>query len=505
MSRAERNIEWIETHCYVPDGKLAGQRVQLTDHQKLWMISIYDSPTRTFILSMPRKNAKTALSAFLLLLHLVGPEAVRNGQLYSSANSRDQAAILFKYAAASVRLSPTLSDFVSVKDSAKSIECPQLGTVYRALSADAKTAHGLSPVFIVHDELGQVKGSRSELYDTLETGSAAHDNPLSIIISTQASTDNDLLSLLIDDALQGEDPKRKVILCTYDGEHVYSDEALNAANPHFGDFMNQDELRDIAKRAQRMPSLDAAYRNLHLNQRIAVDDKFISLNVWKENSGKPETWRGQRVWAGLDLSAVSDLTSLVLLTESGDVHCFNWLPADGIHDKAARDRVDWPTYAKNGHLELIPGRTISYDFVAQRLLEIFNNCDVQAIAFDRYNMRFLIPELQRLEFSPTMIDKFREFGQGFVSMSPAIRTLEELLLNQKLRHGNNAVLNICAHNVTTQSDPAGNRKFVKPDSRHDSGRKIDAMVSLAMAVGVRQSHELEEKKPKLKLNALKFY
>jgi hypothetical protein len=40
---------------------------------------IYDSPTRMFILSMPRKQTKTATTAMLMLLHLVGPEAVPNG------------------------------------------------------------------------------------------------------------------------------------------------------------------------------------------------------------------------------------------------------------------------------------------------------------------------------------------------------------------------------------------------------------------------------------------
>ena len=74
------------------------------------------------------------------------------------------------------------------------------GTLYRAFSADASTAYGLSPAFVVHDELGLVRGPRSELFEALESGSAAQLTPLSVIISTQAPTDNDLLSIIIDDA-----------------------------------------------------------------------------------------------------------------------------------------------------------------------------------------------------------------------------------------------------------------------------------------------------------------
>jgi phage terminase large subunit-like protein len=123
-----------------------------------------------------------------------------NSQLFSSAQSSDQAAILFALAAKIVRMSPELRDAIIVRDTAKQLACSERGTLYRALSADASTAYGLSPVFIVHDELGQVRGPRSELYEALETAVGAQENPLSLIISTQAPTENDLLSVLIDDA-----------------------------------------------------------------------------------------------------------------------------------------------------------------------------------------------------------------------------------------------------------------------------------------------------------------
>src|SRR5690625_1509688 len=139
-------------------------------------------------------------------------------------------------------MSSGLSSFVGIRDTAKQLYCDELGTVYRALSAEASTAYGLSPVFTVHDETGQVKGPRSELYEALETASAAHERPLSIIISTQAPTDGDLLSLLIDDALAGADPMNKAVLYSADKElDPFSVKAIRQANPHFDDFMNKEE------------------------------------------------------------------------------------------------------------------------------------------------------------------------------------------------------------------------------------------------------------------------
>ena len=125
---------------------------------------IYDNPagTRRAILSFGRKNAKTTLAAFLLLLHLCGPEAKANSQLFSAAQSRDQAAIIFGLASKIVRMSPGLSSYIIVRDTAKELVCPGLGTKYKALSAEASTAYGLSPAFIVYDELGQVRGPELE-------------------------------------------------------------------------------------------------------------------------------------------------------------------------------------------------------------------------------------------------------------------------------------------------------------------------------------------------------
>jgi hypothetical protein len=54
-----------------------------------------------------------------------------------------------------VRLSPVLSASITIRDTVKELLCPEMGTRYRALSAEAATNFGLSPSFIVHDEDGQ--------------------------------------------------------------------------------------------------------------------------------------------------------------------------------------------------------------------------------------------------------------------------------------------------------------------------------------------------------------
>lgn len=379
-----------------------------------------------------------------------------------------------------VRMAPDLSKYVIVRDTAKQLFCAELGTLYRALSADATTAYGLSPVFIVHDELGQVKGPKSELYEALETATAAQESPLSIVISTQAPTDADLLSVLIDDALAGHDPRTVVSLyCAGSDLDPFSDEAIEAANPAFGDFQNADEVRAMAADAKRMPSREPEYRNLVLNQRVELNAPFVSKILWQACGGIPEDFEDLPVYGGLDLSEVNDLTALVLGAKRDSVWQVRptfWLPEDGLAERSRNDRVPYDLWARQGHLQTAPGKSIDYKFVAEHLRDLFEVLNIQKIGFDRWNWRHFRPWLLAAGFTEEQLEAhFVEVGQGFQTMSPALRDLEAEILNGRIAHGNHPVLTMCAANAVVQTDPAGGRKLSKSRSR---GR-IDGMVALA--------------------------
>jgi phage terminase large subunit-like protein len=482
-------IAFIEHVCFIPEGRHVGERLRLFDWQKAEIRRIYDNPygTRRAILSMGRKNAKTTLSACLLLAHLCGPPAHNrpNSQLYSAAQSRDQAAIIFSLAAKMVRMNPELAQAVAIQETAKSLICRELGTRYRALSADATTAYGLSPALVIHDELGQVRGPRSPLYEALETATGAQQDPLSIIISTQAPTDTDLLSVLIDDARAGHDPHTVLSLYTASTDFDPFDEAtIRLANPAFGTFLNAAEVLAMAQNARRMPAREVEYRNLILNQRIETSTPFIAPGVWKACSTPAGSLEGVPVYGGLDLSEVADLTALVLIgwrDGKWRVQPTFWLPSEGLAEKATADRVPYDLWRSEGHLQVTPGRTVSYEFVAHHLRQVFKRYNIQKLAFDRWNMRHLTPWLLRAGFTDQVIkERFVEFGQGVASMSPALRDLEQILLDGQLAHGGHPVLTMCVAHTVIALDDAGNRK---PSKRKSSGR-IDGLVALTMAIGV---------------------
>jgi phage terminase large subunit-like protein len=136
---------------------------------------------------------------------------------------------------------------------------------------------------------------------------------------------------------------------------------------------------------------------------------------------------------------------------------------------------------QDGYLQAAPGKSVDYEFVAAYLQDAFRRYDIRKLAFDRWSFRHLRPWLIKAGFSePEIDDVFVEFGQGYQSMSPAMRDLEAEILNGRIAHGDHPVLKMCAANAVVKSDPAGSRKLAKDDS---TGR-IDGMVALLMAIGV---------------------
>ncbi|MEH6477103.1 MAG: terminase large subunit, partial [Sneathiella sp.] len=199
-ARAQRVIDFVEC-LIVPSGAGAGRPFVLKKWQKKFIFDVYAPQrnglrvVRRAIFSVARKNGKTALIAALVLVHLVGPEAETNGEIYSAANDREQAAIVFKFAAQLVRADPELMNLLNVVDSTKTISCYGNGSFYKAISAEAGTKHGLNPTFAIYDELAQAKNR--ELFDTLATAMGARAEPLFTIISTQSKDPQHILSEMI--------------------------------------------------------------------------------------------------------------------------------------------------------------------------------------------------------------------------------------------------------------------------------------------------------------------
>lgn len=501
LTRAERVIAFCED-LPITAGKLAGTKMGLREWQRDYIRDVYAEdaegrrPIRTAVLTMGRKNGKTQLAAALALCHLLGPEAEPRGEVYSCALTRDQAAKLFAEMAAILQSHEELDDRCNIVRFTKQIEVLSgvgAGSIYSALSADAGSKLGLSPSFVVYDELGSAPNRA--LFDAMDTATGARENPLMMVISTQAAADHAVMSELVDYGLRVQagdvaDPSFHLTLYAAPNDaDPWHPDTWRMANPAIGDFRSYDDVKRQADQAKLVPSKEAAFRNLILNQRVSAVSRFIHKAEWDACADPVDlaALDGRECYAGLDLGATRDLTAFIMVfpDDAGrlDVVCRFFMPEANIEDRSNEDRVPYDVWAKQGLITLIPGATIDPGFVADVLANAATRYDLKALAYDRWRIEDLKRELGLIGAALPLV----AHGQGFKEMSPAVDALERHVAEKLIRHGGNPVLNMCAANAVVTRDPAGGRKL---DKAKAAGR-IDGLVALAMALSVSKRHEPE--------------
>lgn len=183
-------------------------------------------------------------------------------------------------------------------------------------------------------------------------------------------------------------------------------------------------------------------------------------------------------YGGLDLAAVSDLTSFVLAWPIKDrvyVYPWFWLPADDLADRSKRDGVHYDVWSQQGFVELTPGNVTDWRFVVDRIKQLKRLFNIREIAFDRYGARDTVADL--MEAGLEVVDT----GQGYISMNAPSKALQELVLSRKLVHTGHPVLRWNVDCTTVDQDAAGNIKPVKPN-RQKGSKRIDGVVALIMAL-----------------------
>jgi phage terminase large subunit-like protein len=204
----------------------------------------------------------------------------------------------------------------------------------------------------------------------------------------------------------------------------------------------------------------------------------------------------------LDLSAKVDLTSLVAVSaEAGEdrVKAWNWKPKDYLYDHYKRDHFDYPTMAQLGWLDAAPGKVIDFGYVAQTIARISQDYEIVGIAYDRSRIDNLLVEFDRIGIEAYKDEKNKrdgairmvDWGQGFVSMGPAVDALEESVIQRRFKHDGNPVLGFCFANAIVVPDAAGNRKLDKSATRF----RIDGAVACAMALGLKARDLFENPLP----------
>ena len=148
-----------------------------------------------------------------------------------------------------------------------------------------------------------------------------------------------------------------------------------------------------------------------------------------------------------------------------------WLPGD-IGERSDQDHAPYDVWVREGLITPV-GKTTDPATLALRVAELSRDYRLMTVAYDRWRINDFKRELDDIGCDVQLV----EHGQGFKDMAPAVDIVERMVLNRRIRHGGNPVLQACVANAVVSRDPAGGRKLDKSKS---TGR-IDGLVAMAMA------------------------
>ena len=440
-------------------------------------------------IEIARKNGKSELLAGVMLYLLVA-DGEESGEIYGCARDRDQAALVFDVAASMVRLSPVLSRRCTVKTHVKRIIDTKSNSYYQVIAADAAGALGSNPSGVAADEI--LAWRDRSMWDALRTGmgSGARRQPLMVAATTAG---NDSASFAAD--MHGQMVRT---VDTGRPEHVFAyirntpreadpwDESQwPYANPALGDFLSLPAMRQEAEEARESRAAENAFRQFRLNQWVQQATRWLRLDEWDATAGTVDesSLRGRRMWGGLDLAAVSDLSAWIMLVESRqpgvelEVLCRFWLPEERVDVLERQLQVPLRQWVAEGFVITTEGDVVDYAEITAAVTGDCRRFDAQRISFDRMFAGQLVQEVDAALKGVDVVP----VAQTFLGLSPGSKELERLIRSEAIRHGGNPVLRWMASCVEIRDDGADNIRPVKPD-RQKSSARIDGITAAITAL-----------------------
>lgn len=449
---------------------------------------------RVAYIETAKGSGKSPLAAGIGLKGLVADGEPR-AEIYAAATHRDQAKVLFRDALAFFDQSPGLNERLTASgtgDNRWNLAYLDKGSFFRVISSENKGKSGPRPHICLLDEVHEHR--TADVIEMLRAGFKFRRQPLSVMITNSGHDKTSVcweyheMGVKISEQTMLNDEFFAYICALDEGDDPFTDEECwIKANPSLdAGIPGRDYIRGQVNEAQGMPSKESVVKRLNFCVWTEADNPWISGDVWLgcEDKDFDETLLlGRRCTGGLDLSSTTDLTALALLFEPIDedplyrLKVRFWLPGDGLHRKADKDRVPYIAWRDAGYLTALDGKAINKAAILQEVSGIMERYDLQELAYDRWRIEDLIMLANNEGID---LPNMRPFGQGFKEMAPALDKFEELLLNQQIRHEGNPVLTWCAANAVTASDPANNRKIAKDKA---TGR-VDGIVAAVMACGI---------------------
>ncbi len=436
---------------------------------------------RTILIFVPRKNGKSIIGGGVGL-YMLTADGEFGAEVYSGATTEKQAWEVFRPAKLMVERTPALKEHFAVEVNASNICRLEDGSRFEPVIG--KPGDGSSPSCSIVDEYHEHKDST--LFDTMETGMGAREQPVMLVITTAGSSIGGPCHQLVRDSermLEGVMSRDDLwpALYTIDQDDDWaSEDVLIKANPNFGVSIAGDFLLARQRDAMQSASKQATFRTKHLNEWVGAKNAWMNMLRWRQCPARKtlSELEGRPCFIGLDLASKIDIAGNVLVFPPvaddplWHVHGRYYLPEARVIEELDGNTDRYREFDALGLLTLTDGEVIDFEVIKEDLREFSGRFDVQQVAYDPWQATQIAQEMTNEGM--LMV----EVRQTVQNISEPMKELEALVLQKKLAHGDCPILTWMASNVVAKLDVKDN---IYPNKERPEN-KIDGIVGLIMAL-----------------------
>lgn len=434
-----------------------------------------------------RKAGKTAFAAALGLCCAIADKE-NNAEIELVANSRQQANIAFQMCYNFAEsLDPKKKQ---IRRKRSCIEIPKTKSSIQVLSSDAMGNDGYNSSCFILDELHASKNW--DLYNVMKSSQGMRQQPLAIVITTAGFLlsgfpcyDYRTTCLEILKGIKNDDSQFAAIYELDENDDWQDEKNWIKCAPSLGQTVSYKYLRDQVTAAINQPSQEVGVKTKNFNMFCQSKDVWIPDRYIIDCTDNVDLidYKDEECFMGVDLSAVSDMTSTsVLFPPNPDrakypdkfvFKTFIYLPETALEE--SQNTELYKVWTRNKNLILTSGNVVDYDFILKDQIKIYNLTYLVNIAYDAWNAtQWAINATEEgLPLVP--------YSQALGNFNKPTKFLEMLVRQGKVIIDNNPIVRWSFGNVSLKFDAHDNCKPTK--ANNDRARKIDSIIAMLQALG----------------------
>lgn len=515
LKKSNHAVDWIETHCFHTEGKLAPNPLKLELWEKAFISVMFgivndegDPYFSELFLVVARKNGKSLLGAAICRYKWVNGGF--GARVYNIAPKLDQADIVYGNVWTMTTLDPEWQekerlrkerdahkrkineeDPTQERHRMSDLFLPATTSTMKKIAFSEKRSDGFNPSLFLLDEVSSWEGDRGlKQYEVITSAFGARPDAQALSITTSGYINDSVYDELMKRStslLLGNSKATSLFPCLYmiDDEAKWNDiEELKKSNPNLGVSIRVNFLLNEIAKAEESLSKLAEFKTKYCCIKQNSSQAWLDAKTVAKCCGDPlslEDFRGHYCVAGIDLSRTTDLTACcVVIEKNGELYVFAkfFLPSEKIEEATARDNLPYRAYIQRGLLQPSGENFIDYHDCFnwfRMLLEEYELMPLK-VGYDRYCAQYLVQDMSGFGFH--MDDVFQ--GEN---LSPVIDEVQGLMKDGKIHIGDNDLLKVHLLDSAVKQNSESMRKKLIKISAH---AHIDGTASLLDAMTVRQ-------------------